>query len=124
MIAAELTIDIEQGATFEKILTIKNTLSAAVDITGYTFAGQLRKTFETASPIATFTFDLQDQVTDTGKVKWSLSDTDTSAITVDPVTNYKKRYTEYVYDIEMTKPDGTVVRLLEGIARVYPEVTR
>ena len=105
-------ITIQQGATFAKTLTIKDDDDVAVDITGNTFRGQVRKHHTSTDTEASFTFTITNGAA--GVVTWNLSATDSAAM----------GHGKFYYDIEWVKSDSTVVRLLEGIADVTPEVTR
>ena len=119
MAAAKLDLLIEQGSTFSYELTINNpgTPLVPIDLTAWTFTGQVRKTFDAATVVATFTFVKADQTTDPGKVVMSLTAVQTSAIPA------LKKLTDYVYDIEAVY-STTTKRLLEGKATLSAEVTR
>lgn len=113
MSAAKLNIVIEQGATWSKTLTLTDTdTGLPIDLTGYTFRGQMRTDYDAAAAAASFTCTVASALE--GIVTVYLSATATAAIA----------YGGYVYDIEMVKPDTTVARLLYGKAKVTPEVTK
>jgi hypothetical protein len=105
-------ITVEQGTTFSKTLTLKDDSDVVINITNDTFAGQVRKHHSSTGIEATFTFTITDGTN--GVVAWSLTPTQTSAMSSGPL----------VYDVEWTKQDGTVTRILEGIADTTAEVTR
>lgn len=115
---------IEQGATFERTLTIKDSEGVAIDITGWTFRGQIRKTYSDTTVIESFNFTIKDQITDKGKVLMYLTDSETEAIPVLPATGLSFTPTRYVYSVEAENDDNFVYRLLQGICIVSPEVTR
>lgn len=117
-------ICIEQGATFERTLTIKDSNGVPLDITGWEFTGQIRKTYSDPDVVVSFSFDVLDQTTETGKVKMFLSADDTESIPVTPATGLSFKPTLYVYGVEAKKPDDFVYRFLQGVASVSPEVTR
>lgn len=123
MAAGKLDFLIEQGASFERTLTIKDSLDAPINLTGYVFSGQIRKKYSDATTVGSFVFTILDQVTNTGKVRVTMSPAATSAIPVDKAETAAKRNTVYVYDIEMNT-GSKVERLLEGAATISPEVTR
>jgi len=111
--SGSLDLTIEQGATFSRVITIKDNSNVAVDITSDTFAGQVRKRHQSASTEAAFSFTITDAAN--GEVTATISSTDTAAMTPG----------DFVYDIEWTQAsDSSVTRLLEGVARVTPQVTR
>lgn len=124
MSAGKLDLNIEQGATFEKTFTIKDSLAAAIDLTGWTFAGKIRHRYDSPATVATFTTAVLNQVTNKGQFTISLTAAQTSAIPVDPSDSINRDLTEYLYDIEATKPDTKKDRVLEGKVKVSPEVTR
>jgi hypothetical protein len=115
---------IEQGATLERNLTIKDSAGVPIDITGWTFRGQIRKTYSDATVQGEFDYEVKDQITDTGKVRIFIDADDTSDIPVNPAINMNVQPTLYVYDIEAETPTGFVYRVLSGVAKVIPEVTK
>lgn len=123
MAAGNLDILIEQGATFERVLTIKNSLDAPIDLTGYVFAGKVRKTVSDKTPAAVFTFTILDQGTDTGKVRMVMSSTATAAIPLEKTTSSERVSSKFLYDVEMNT-GSEVIRLIQGTASVSPEVTK
>jgi len=109
---AKANIVIDQGTDFSTTLTVTDDNGTAVDLTGYTANGHIRKhyTSTTATP---FTVAFTSPRT-TGKLTISLSRTVTANI----------ESGRYVYDVEITSAANTRSRLVEGIATVTPEVTR
>ncbi len=110
--SGKLDITVEQGATFERNITIKDSSNAAVNITGSSFAGQIRKRHQSSTTQAAFSFNITNATG--GVVIATISATDTANIEAG----------DFVYDIEWTQADNTVTRLLEGTATVTPQVTR
>ena len=108
---SNLTID--QGASFKAEIDVKDADGDALDLTGFTGAGQMRKTY--ASSTATnFTVEFKSPRT-TGTLTISLTATQTNAI----------KAGRYVYDVEITKTaDAEVTRVVEGQIDVTPGVTR
>ena len=106
-----LDLTIEQGATFTRTITIKDSTNTAINISGDTFAGQVRKRHQSATAEASFSFDLTNPTG--GQLVASISATNTNAMTPG----------DFVYDIEWTN-GSTVTRLLEGQATVTPQVTK
>lgn len=109
--SGKLDLTIEQGATFSRVITIKDSSNVAVNITSDTFAGQVRKRHQSGTVEATLTCTVTDGAN--GEVTATISATDTAAMDSG----------DFVYDIEWTS-GSTVTRLLEGTATVTPEVTR
>jgi hypothetical protein len=116
MSAAKKDIYIEQGASFSYKLTVSSS-SVPVDVTSWTFSGQVRRTYDASAILASFTFTILDQVTNTGEVLVELTDTVTSGIPAE------KDITNYVYDIEAAV-SGKKYRLYQGKAVLSAEVTR
>lgn len=116
---------IEQGATFEKTFTLKDSSAVKIDLTGWTFAGKIRHRYDAPSVVATFSAAVaSNQVTNKGEFTVSLTAAQTAAIPVDESETIDRDLTEYLYDIEATKPDTKIDRVLEGKVLVSPEVTR
>lgn len=106
-----VNLTIEQGSTFSRLITIQDESQTPVNITGNTFAGQIRKRHASDTVEATFTCTVTDGAA--GKLTVALTDEQTAAIPSG----------DWVYDIEWY--NGTVTgRLLEGSVYVSPEVTR
>ena len=110
--SGKLEITVEQGATFTRNITIKDNANAAVNITGSTFAGQIRKRHQSATKQADFDFE----ITNATNGQFIASITATNTGNMEPG--------DFVYDIEWTQADASVTRLLEGTATVTPQVTR
>ena len=118
-----MDILIEQGATFERVLTLRDANDAPINLTGFTFTGQIRKKYSDAVSLAAFTFQILEQGTTTGQVRMSLSSATTDALPVDKAESAEKKLTSYVYDVEMNT-GSRIDRILEGLANVSPQVTR
>ena len=117
-------ITILQGATFSLGITIKDSTGMAIDLTGHVFRGQVRRTVSSSEIETSFSFVIQNQITNKGKVTCLISATDTAAITVTPSTGADRKITKMCYDIESEDTSGTVTRWLEGVAEISPEATR
>lgn len=121
MAAGSLDITVEQGATYSLSLTFLDSDSAPVNVSTWEFRGQIRSAYDDSDIIAAFTFTAGSA---SNIVVVSLTDTVTSAIPVDASSGPKKKNKKYAYDIEAEKPDGSVVRVVQGVASVSPEVTK
>lgn len=112
MAAGNLNILVEQGATFSRILTVEATPGNPLDLTGYTFAGKMKRSFTDANAAATFSLVVTNAAQ--GEVTWTLTPTQTQALAPQV----------HRYDIEMTRTStGVVTRLLEGEAWVSASMT-
>tara|TARA_R110000796_G_scaffold199418_2_gene315607 strand:+ start:249 stop:581 length:333 start_codon:yes stop_codon:yes gene_type:complete len=110
MAAAVYNITIDAQADFARTFEVSEA-GVALDITGYTFAAQVREHFHSTDSTA-FTTQIVDGPT--GLFSISLTDTVTAAMT------YGKQY----YDIVMTDVAGDKQRLLQGEALVAWGITR
>jgi len=110
--AAKANIVIDQGADFSTTVTVTDDNGNAVDLTGYSCTGQIRKHY-TSNTAYDFTTSFSSPRS-TGQITISLSRSTTSSIEAG----------RYVYDVEITSSANTRSRLVEGIATITPEVTR
>lgn len=125
MSASIFNITINQGEDFEQEIIIKDEAKLPIDLTGYTYSGQIREKYDSATSVATFSCVLNDQRTNKGSVFLRLSHAQTQAIPCQPSTTANKRpLTEFIYDIEETDPSLKVKRILQGIVSVSPVVTK
>ena len=107
-------ITINQGATYQLVVTW-NVSGSPVDLTGYTAALQARYNVDASTTFISLTSG--SGLTLGGAL---------GTITVDLTAAQTAALTCFygVYDLELTAPDGTVTRLLQGTVTVSKEVTR
>lgn len=121
MSAAIHDITIEQGATFTRQITMRQSNGSPMDLTGYIGRAMVRKTYGATSPSATFTVTFDTDRT-TGVVTLTLSATQTAAIpageSVDGLDS------QYVWDFELEDATGVVMRVLKGACYIDPEATK
>lgn len=122
MSAGKLDLSIEQGATFKRKLIFTSATNVPIDLTGDSFAGQIRSSASNPTIIISFTCTITNPTA--GEVEITLTATETSSIPVRASTSPEKESTTYAYDIERTLAGGSKQRVLEGLANVSPEVTR
>jgi len=108
-IVSNLTVD--QGSTFSASIDITDTEDNILVLTGYTVAGQIRKTYDSSTAV-NFTGSVSNATS--GEVTISLTATQTNALVAG----------RYVYDVEITSAGGTVTRVIEGQVEVTPGVTQ
>jgi hypothetical protein len=125
MAAGKYDMYIEQGADFYLLVTLQNGAGESIDLTGHTFSGKIRSTASSSTVIAEFDFTVLDQTmaATKGKIEVELPAAESSAITLDPSPDVERKLSFYTYDIESVF-SGTVVRWLEGLVTISPEVTR
>ena len=119
MPAHNFKIEIDQGATYNKVITWKAGTpknAAPVDLTGCKARAQFRGELESDTVLLELTTENQRIVLGgpTGEIRIVISATDTTAL----------NWPTGVYDLEVEFPDGTVVRRMAGSVVVSPEVTR
>jgi hypothetical protein len=106
--ATKANLVIDQGSTFASSIDILDDNDESVNLTGYSARGQIRKHYTSTNSVS-FTTTLSN-----GSLVISL----TANQTANMVSG------RYVYDLELIDPANTVLRILEGIVTVTPEVTR
>jgi hypothetical protein len=108
--AIKANIVIDQGTTFQTSINVTDDEENPVDLTGYSAAAQMRKHF-TSSNAFSFATSISPTL---GIVTLSMTANTTNTITPG----------RYLYDCELTDPNGAISRLIEGIVTVTPGVTR
>ena len=102
---------IDQGTTFSANIDVTDAEGDILNLTSYTVAGQMRKSYNST----TFTaFSASISNATGGVVTIGLSAAQTNAL----------KAGRYVYDVEITASDATVTRIIEGQIEVTPGVTR
>jgi len=104
-------IFIDQGTDFSITVDVTDTSGGALNMSGYSAAAQIRKTYGSSTVSSTFTTSIAEV---TGQVTLSLTDTQTTAL----------ESGRYVYDLNVTSGGGQTTRVVEGQAIVTPGVTR
>lgn len=103
-----------QGSTFEQQLIYKID-DVVVDLTGYSARMQVREKHTSKSSVLSIDTSSGGLSVDSqGAIDMSIS----ASTTQDIIAK------DYVYDLEIISPSGTVTRLIEGKFIVTPEVTR
>jgi len=98
---------LDQGATFIKTFTAKNTAGGDVVISSGTTAAKLRQSIDSSNNIHDFSTSISGS-----NVTISMTATNTANVSTDR---------RYVYDIEFTQSDtSTVERLAEGVVTISP----
>jgi len=106
--ATKANITIDQGTTFNTIISLTDDAGNALDLIGYTGESQMRKWY-TSNNYTNFTLTLAN-----GQVQISLDANTTSALSSG----------RYVYDVILTDSTNTVTRVVEGIVTVTPRVSQ
>jgi len=108
-IIANLYID--QGTDFSITVDVTDSAGDILELSDYTAAAQIRKTYSSSTVSATFATSIAELA---GQVTISLTDTQTAALEAG----------RYVYDLNITSAAGVVTRVIEGQAIITPGVTR
>jgi tRNA threonylcarbamoyladenosine modification (KEOPS) complex Pcc1 subunit len=113
--AARLNLECEQGATFSRVLVLKDSTDTVIDITGASAQMDVRQQIDSTTTLIQLS-------TANGRIQIAGSDgeltlTISAADTTDLDTNG-------VYDLKLTYVSGTVERILEGGFTIDPQVTR
>ena len=103
-------LKIDQGTDFSTSITLTDDDGTALNLSGYTGAGQIRKYYTSTTAV---NFDVV-VTANTGTVTMELSSN----------TSNSMNSGRYVYDIELTDTSGIVSRIMEGIVTITPGVTR
>ena len=111
MAAGTYNFIVEQGATFNRILTVKEN-NSAMNLTGYSVASKMRSTHDSSTVVGPVTCTISNA--SGGEITMSMTSSTSSAI----------EEGIYVYDLEITSGTSIVTRLLQGEVTVNPEVTR
>ena len=111
MAAGTYNFTVEQGATFNRVLTLQENASV-MNLTGYSAASQLRSTHDSDTVVGTFSCAITDA--SNGQLTMTMTASATGAI----------EEGIYVYDTEITSSAGAVTRILQGKVTLTPQVTR
>jgi hypothetical protein len=110
-VAAFTELLIEQGASFSTTVNVEDTAGAAINLTSYTAASQMRKSYYSS------TYSAISSVI-TGNANGEITLTMTSANTANLAPG------RYVFDLVITAPTTIKTRVVEGIIVVSPGVTQ
>ena len=105
-----VNIALDQGCTFEKVITAQNSASQNVTISTGTCAAKMRQSYYSSNNITALTTAVAGS-----NVTISLTATQTAAVSPG----------NYVYDVEYTQSDTTTIeRVAEGIITISSEATK
>jgi len=115
-LADQYNVLIDQGSTYTLALTYKDSSGAAINLTGYTAAMQIRDTVNSATTQLSLSSPSSGIVITaaTGLITITITATQTRGLVANT----------YVYDLEITSGSGVVTRLIQGSVIVNAEVTR
>jgi len=102
---------VDAGATYSNIITVAASNGQVLNLTGYTVASQMRKSYQSSTSYA-FTASVYDA--NNGKIRLQLTPNQSEAIPAG----------RWLYDVEITSSSGTKTRVVEGIVTVNPQITQ
>lgn len=112
--AGTLNLTLAQGSTWSVTLTYKDANGAAINLSGYSAAMQVRVSHAATSTVLSLT-------SGSGITLGGAAGTITISVTA--IATAAIEAGTYVYDLELVT-GATVTRLIEGSLTVTPEVTR
>ena len=107
---------IEQGATFLKTITWKDSSGTAINLTGYIARMQFRR--NKSSTTVLFSATTANGIITLG------GSAGTIVINIPATSTDDFSFSEAVYDLELESSGGIVTRLIEGSVELSKEVTR
>jgi hypothetical protein len=118
-IAGKFDLIIQQGATFDLEMTLKQENGNPINLTGYEARMQIRTRHSAQTAMLEITTDEDGGITfpdpATGKIVIEIPAETTAEL---------KAIKAAVYDLELIEPQGKVRRVVEGTVTITPEVTR
>ena len=121
MAAGRYDFTIEQGATLTRSVTWQDSAGSAVDLTGYTISGKIKRKTSDAQPIISFSITVTNAAA--GQFTFTLTAAQTATLPVKHGLDGQKELLDCVYDIEAVT-GSTVYRVLEGTCSISPEVNK
>ncbi len=105
------SISIDEGATFERTWVYKNADGSPFDFSGYIIRAQLRQQ-ENGNLVANFGAEFSDPTAGLFKI----------VLTASASVGFE--IVDHVYDVKADNASGSIMRLVEGDAKIRPEVTQ
>jgi hypothetical protein len=112
-----------QGSSFDEVIELHDS-SGAIDLTGHTITGQVKKNISDKKPVLTITCTLLNQTTNRGQVRLQISAADMETVVLQPQTKALREFEDFCYDLKRVDTLGEKHRDLEGLFKISPEVTR
>lgn len=106
----DLTVD--QGSDFETTLDLVGDDGAPINVAGYVFSSQIRKSYYSSNATANIVVTVAN--TENGNLVLSMN----SSVTANIMAG------RYLYDVKMKDTANVMTRLVEGIITITPQVTK
>jgi hypothetical protein len=102
---------VDAGSTYSNIITVTASNGQPLNLTGYTVASQMRKSYQSSTAYA-FVSNIQSAAN--GQIRLQLTDEQSALIPGG----------RWLYDVEITSSSGVTTRVVEGIVTVTPQITQ
>lgn len=102
---------VDAGSTYSNFITVAAANGQTLNLTGYTVAAQIRKSYQSSVAYA-FAASVYD--VNTGKLRLQLTANQSEAIPAG----------RWLYDVEITSASGIKTRVVEGIVTINPQITQ
>lgn len=102
---------VDAGSDYSNIVTVAASNGQLLNLTGYTVASQMRKSYSSTTAYA-FTADIFNALN--GQVRLRISSAASSVIPAG----------RWLYDVEITSSSGVKTRVVEGIVTITPQITQ
>ena len=103
---------VDAGSTYSSIITVFGSNSQPLDLSSYTVASQMRKSYQSSTAYA---FTTSVYSASAGQIRLQLTDEQSEAIPAG----------RYLYDVEIENTTtGARKRVVEGIVTVTPQITK
>lgn len=111
--AGYVELFIDQGTSFNNIINLTDDLTDDyINVSGYTVTSKMRKSFYSQNSSANITCTITDQVN--GGITMSMTAANTANLAAG----------RYVFDVKALTTSNDVIRIIEGMITVTPQVTR
>lgn len=105
-------LDADQGTDFSYDLDLTADDGTPINVANYIFTSSIKKSYDSISNTASFTIQVINE--STGNLRFTLSSSVTTGI----------RAGRYLFDIKQVDSTNITTRILEGIIRINPQITR
>lgn len=111
--SAYVELYLDQGTDFNNIINLTDDITnAPINVSGYTVTSQMKRSYYSANVTANIICSITDAAN--GEVTLSMSASNTANI----------KAGRYVFDVKTKDSANTILRVLEGIITVTPQVTK
>lgn len=115
MSCKNVNLTLRQDTLFDANLTIRDENGTAIDLTGYQFFASAK--LEYTSDVAfDFSFEIRDQVTLVGQVRWFMLAAETADLEI-------TEDTIYLYNMLMVQPNTEPINIITGQFVIQPKLT-